>query len=54
MYLKHISMTNELFLPLAKSKTLTVEKTEIEPTPVIREKLELSDDDGHEAIHRRV
>jgi len=41
MSLKHISMTNELLLPLMKSKTLTVEITEIEPAPAIREKLEL-------------
>ena len=43
--LKHISMTNELLLPLMKSKTLTVEKAEVEPTPMIREKLELSPND---------
>lgn len=47
MSLKHIGMANELFLPLIKSKTLTVEKTEVEPAPLIREKLELSDDDRY-------
>jgi len=47
LYLKHISMTNELFLPLTESKTLTVEKRELEPSPLIREKLELSDDDQY-------
>jgi len=47
MSLKHIGMTNELFLPLMKSKTLTVEKTEVEPSPLIREKLELSQNDKH-------
>lgn len=45
MSLKHINMTNVLFLPLIKSKTLSVEKTEIEPTPLIRKKLELADDE---------
>ena len=45
MSLKHINMTNVLFLPLVKSKTLTVFKAEIEPTPVIRQKLELTVDD---------
>lgn len=47
MNLKHISMTNELLLPLMKSKTLTVEKTEVEPSLLIREKLELSQDDKY-------
>ena len=41
MNLKHIGLTNELLLPLMKSKTLTVDKTEIEPAPMIIEKLEL-------------
>ena len=42
MSLKHISMTNVLFLPLMKSKTLTVVKAEVEPSPLIRKKLELN------------
>jgi len=42
---KPISMTNDLFMTLMKSKTLAVVKTEIEPNPLIREKLELSQDD---------
>lgn len=42
MNLKHIGLTNELLLPLMKSKTLSVEKTEIEPNQMIIEKLELS------------
>lgn len=45
MSLKHINMTNVLFLPLVKSKTLTVFKTEIEPTSLIRKKLELNEDE---------
>jgi len=45
MSLKHISMTNVLFLPLMKSKTLTVVKTEVEPSPLIRKKLELNEDE---------
>jgi GntR family transcriptional regulator len=45
MSLKHISMTNVLFLPLMKSKTLTVVKTEVEPSPLIRKKLELNADE---------
>jgi GntR family transcriptional regulator len=45
MSLKHISMTNVLFLPLMKSKTLTVAKAEVEPSPVIRKKLELNEDE---------
>jgi len=45
MSLKHVNMTNVLFLPLMKSKTLTVFKTEIEPTPLIRKKLELDEDE---------
>lgn len=45
MSLKHISMTNELFMPIMKSKTLTVEKEEIEPPPLVREKLELAKTD---------
>jgi len=44
--LKHISLTNELLLPLTKSKTLTVKKTEVEPPPLVREKLELNPDEG--------
>ncbi|MEW6671351.1 MAG: GntR family transcriptional regulator [Thermodesulfobacteriota bacterium] len=47
LYLKHISMTNELFLPLVKAKTLSVVKTEIAPSPLIREKLELGNDDRY-------
>ncbi len=47
MCLKHISMTNELLLPLKKSTTITAEKEEIEPNPVIRKKLELSDKDRY-------
>jgi len=47
LYLKHISMTNELFLPLTESKTLSVEKRELEPSPLIREKLELSENDRY-------
>jgi GntR family transcriptional regulator len=42
MSLKNIGLTNELLLPLMKSKTLSVEINEIEPTPIIQEKLELS------------
>jgi GntR family transcriptional regulator len=42
MSLKHISLTNELLLPLMKSKTLTVKKTEVPPPPLVREKLELN------------
>jgi len=45
MSLKHVNMTNVLFLPLMKSQTMTVFKTEIEPTPVIRKKLELDEDE---------
>ena len=47
MSLKHISMTDELLLPLMKSKVLTVYKDEIRPSPVIREKLELDDSDEY-------
>lgn len=47
MSLKHISMTNELLLPLMKSKTLTVVKEEVEPSPLIREKLELRKQEKH-------
>lgn len=47
MGLKHISLTAELLLPLTKSKTLTVKKTEVEPPPLIREKLELSAEVTH-------
>jgi GntR family transcriptional regulator len=46
MSLKHISLTNELLLPLMKSKTLTVAKSEVPPSPIIREKLELNPDDA--------
>ena len=42
MSLKNIGLINELLLPMMKAKTLTVEKSEIEPSPIIREKLELS------------
>ena len=45
--LKHVGMTNELLVPLMKSKVLTVDKTEIKPSPLIREKLELSPNDQH-------
>ena len=45
MSLKHIGMTNELLLPLSKSITLTVEKSEVEPSPIVREKLELKKSD---------
>lgn len=47
MNLKHVSLTNELLVPLMNSKILTVEKTEIVPPPLIREKLELSEDDQY-------
>lgn len=47
MSLKHISMTNELLVPLMKSITLTVEKTKIEPSLLVREKLELKKSDRH-------
>jgi GntR family transcriptional regulator len=47
MSLKHIGMTNELLLPLMKSKTLTVEKKELEPSHLVREKLELDEDVHH-------
>jgi GntR family transcriptional regulator len=53
MSLKHINMTNVLFLPLMKSKTLTVFKTEIEPTPLIRKKLELNKDDHRVVMIKR-
>jgi len=46
MYLKHVGMTNELLVPLMKSKVLTVERKEVEPNPIIREKLELGADAG--------
>jgi GntR family transcriptional regulator len=45
MSLKHISLTNELLLPLQGSKTLTVAKSEVPPPPIVREKLELDADD---------
>ena len=45
MSLKHIDMASVLFLPLIKSKTLTIVKAEIAPTPLIRKKLELNDDE---------
>ena len=47
MGLKHIGIANELLLPLEKSKTLTVEKSEIEPSPLVREKLDLGKNDRH-------
>lgn len=47
MNLKHINMTSELLLPLMKSKALSVEINEIEPTPLIREKLELNKNDRY-------
>lgn len=53
MNLKHIGITNELLLPLAKSKTMTVEKTEIEPSPLVRKKLELKKSDRHVIRIRR-
>lgn len=43
--LKHISMTNELLLPLMRSQTQTVKKEEVEPPPLVREKLELGPDE---------
>jgi DNA-binding GntR family transcriptional regulator len=46
-------MTNVLFLPLMKSKTLSVFKTEIEPTPLIREKLELNEDEKRVVMIKR-
>ena len=46
MSLKHISLTNELLLPLMKSKTLTVAKREVAPTPIVREKLELNPEEA--------
>jgi GntR family transcriptional regulator len=46
MSLKHISLTNELLLPLTKSKTLTVKITEVPPPPLVREKLELNPDES--------
>jgi GntR family transcriptional regulator len=45
MSLKHIGITNELLLPLMNSTALTVEKTKIKPSPVVREKLELKKSD---------
>ena len=53
MSLKHVNMTNVLLLPLMKSKTLSVFKTEIEPTPLIRKKLELNDDQHLVAMIKR-
>jgi GntR family transcriptional regulator len=53
MSLKHVNMTNVLFLPLMKSKTLTVFKTEIEPTPLIRKKLELNEDEHRVVMIKR-
>lgn len=47
MSLKHIGMANELLLPLKHSVTLTVEKKEIEPSPLVREKLELKKNDRY-------
>jgi GntR family transcriptional regulator len=45
MSLKHVNMTNVLFLPLMKSKTLAVDMEEVEPSPLIRKKLELNEDE---------
>jgi GntR family transcriptional regulator len=45
MSLKHISLTNELLLPLMKSKTLTVAKSEVVPPAIVRENLELHPED---------
>ncbi len=45
MNLKLIGIANELLLPLAKSKTLTVEKAEVEPSLLVREKLKLKKSD---------
>ena len=45
--LKHIGITNELLLPLEKSKTLTVEKSKIEPSLLVREKLKLKKSDRY-------
>jgi GntR family transcriptional regulator len=50
MSLKHIGLTSDLLLPLMKSKTLTVDIIEIEPSPSIREKLEL--DENEQAVVR--
>ena len=47
MSLKHISLTNELLLPLMKSKTLNVKIAEVPPPPLVREKLELNTDETH-------
>lgn len=47
MSLKHIDMVSELFLPIMKSKTLTVTLREVEPAPLIREKLEMLKKDTH-------
>lgn len=47
MSLKHIGMTNELLVPLIKSTTLSVEKTKVEPSTMVREKLELKKSDRH-------
>ncbi len=44
MTFKHIGMTNELLLPLKNSKTFSVTIEEVEPMPIIREKLELNQD----------
>lgn len=41
MSLKNIGLTSELLVSMMKAKTLTVEMAEIEPKPMIREKLEL-------------
>ncbi len=53
MSLKHIGMANELLLPLMKSTTSTVEKTKIEPSPIVREKLELKKKDSHVIMIKR-
>lgn len=45
--LKNISLVGDLLPPLMKSKTLSVKKTEVEPPPIIREKLELHPEEKH-------
>jgi len=41
MSLKNIGLTSELLLPLKHSKTLSVVIEDVEPSPVVRDKLEL-------------
>lgn len=43
--LKHISLSNELLVPLMGSKTLSVEKAEIDAAPPVRNKLEMGPKD---------